>query len=133
MEKIRPKEYECLIKQGIENIELNKSCVLSAPFIKEINDNEYFSNLIDDLEFEDAQLKLVWVTTDADSARKRIIDRNAKRDENKINNWSIYTQNVDHMFIPSLDFEIFTIQNTINPNEHISLQIANAISYIKKD
>jgi gluconate kinase len=130
LEKIRPKEYECLIKQGLENIELNKSCILSAPFIKEINDSNYFNDLMDELEFEDSELKFIWVKTNEESARKRIIDRNAKRDENKINNWTQYINSVNHSYIPNLDFEIFTIDNSLNTNENIIRQIDNAIDYI---
>jgi adenylate kinase family enzyme len=133
LEKVRPKEYECLIKQGLENVELNKSCVVSAPFMKEVNDNDFFRNLVDDLDFEDATIRLIWVMTDEDSARKRLIDRNARRDDNKINNWSSYVQKTDHDFVPNLDFEIFIIENTMNPNKQISLQIEDALNYINRD
>lgn len=132
LKNIRPLEYECLIKQGLENLELNKDCILSAPFIKEINEENYFQDLNDELEFEEAKLKLVWVYTDEESARKRIIDRNAKRDENKINNWNEYIKNVQHNK-PSLDIDIFIIDNRLEPEEDIFSQINNAIKFIQKD
>jgi len=42
LQNIRPLEYECLLKQG-----------------KEINEESYFKDLNDELEFEDAMLKLI--------------------------------------------------------------------------
>lgn len=131
--KVRPKEYECLIKQGLENIELGKHCVVSAPFVKEVSSDVFFEELIEELEFAEASLKLVWVITDEDSARKRLIDRNAKRDENKLNNWSVYIKNTDHNFVPNFSFECFTINNSFSPDKLVSLQIEEAIAYIEKD
>lgn len=132
LEKIRPLEYSCLIKQAMENIELGKTCILSAPFIKEINDEEYFENLNLDLEFEDSILRFIWVGTDENTARKRIIDRNAKRDENKINHWSDYINNVSHT-TPKIGIEFFEIDNKQNPNESLSIQIEKAIDFINED
>jgi len=132
LQNIRPLEYECLLKQGLENLELSKDCILSAPFIKEINEESYFQDLNDELEFEDAMLKLIWIYTDEESARKRIIDRNAKRDENKINNWNDYVKNVNHNK-PDLDFNMFMIDNRLESEEDILSQIDNAIEFIKKD
>jgi len=132
LEKIRPLEYSCLIKQAMENIELGKTCILSAPFIKEINDEEYFENLNLDLEFEDASLKFVWVYTDENTARKRIIDRNAKRDENKINHWGEYINNVSHK-TPKIMIDFFEIDNRQDSAENISIQIEKVIQFINKD
>jgi len=133
IEKIRPLEYKCLIKEGLENIELDKNCVLSAPFIKEINDESYFQDLNDELEFEDATLKLIWVYTDENSARKRIIDRNAVRDQNKINNWDQYVQNVKHEKPSHLTIDYFIIDNRLESEEAIIPQLEKAIEFIKKD
>ncbi|MDF1876010.1 AAA family ATPase [Sulfurimonas sp. SAG-AH-194-I05] len=132
LEKIRPLEYSCLMKQSLENLELGKSCILSAPFIKEINDKDFFEDLSVDLEFEDAGMKFIWINTDENTARKRIIDRNAKRDENKINNWTEYIQKTSHQ-IPTLDIDFFTIDNRIDPDENVVSQIENAIAFITKD
>ena len=132
LQEIRPLEYECLLKQGFENLELGKDCILSAPFIKEVNEENYFQDLNDELEFEDAILKLIWIYTDEESARKRIIDRNAKRDENKINNWNDYVKNVNHNK-PNLSMDIFIIDNRLEPDEDILSQIDKAIKFIKKD
>ena len=132
LQTIRPLEYECLLKQGLENLELGKDCILSAPFIKEINEEDYFQNLSDELEFEDGILKLIWIYTDEESARKRIIDRNAKRDENKINNWNDYVKNVNHNK-PDLDMDMFIIDNRFESEEDILSQLDNAIKFIKKD
>jgi len=132
LQNIRPLEYECLLKQGLENLELDKDCILSAPFIKEINEESYFKDLNDELEFEDAMLKLIWIYTDEESARKRIIDRNAKRDENKINNWNDYIKNVNHNK-PQLDIDMFIIDNKVEAEEDILSQINKVIEFIKKD
>jgi predicted kinase len=132
LQTIRPLEYKCLLKQGLENLELGKDCILSAPFIKEISEEDYFQNLSDELEFEDGMLKLIWIYTDEESARKRIIDRNAKRDENKINNWNDYVKNVNHNK-PDLDMDIFIIDNRLESEEDILSQLDKAIKFIKKD
>lgn len=131
LEKIRPLEYDCMMKQAMENIELGKNVVVSAPFLKEFNEQEFFENLKFDLEFEDAHLKLVWVDTDPDSSRKRIIDRNAKRDEGKIKAWSEYINKVNHE-IPSIDEELFIFNNRLNPEESTSIQLEKAIEFIQK-
>jgi predicted kinase len=131
--EIRPLEYKCLLKQTEENLELGKSCIISAPFIKEIYDENYFIDLQDELEFFNTKLKIIWTYIDEKTARQRILERNAKRDYNKIHNWNEYINTVKHEREPNNNIDMFIIDNRINASIPIEIQLEKAINYIQKD
>ncbi len=133
LNELRPLEYKCLLKQAEENLELGVSCLISAPFIKEIYDDNYFNELKEELEFYDASLKIIWVYIDEETARQRILDRNAKRDYNKIHNWNEYIKTVKHEKEPNKNLDMFIIDNRIIPTEPLEIQLNKAVEYIKKD
>ena len=52
---------------------------------------------------KDARLTVVWVMTDIDVVKQRMIDRNSSRDTWKLANWDEYIQSVDFSIPSSID------------------------------
>ena len=72
--------------------------VLNAPFITEFKSENFIENLLDDLEDsceEEVKIIKVWVNCSIDTMKKRIIERDAKRDYWKIKNWDKYSEKID--------------------------------------
>lgn len=91
---VRPLEYDVMLKQAIENVELGKVAVLSAPFIKELYSPEWIENIRVDVDMSDSELHLVWVQCSTGTMKSRLIDRNASRDKWKILHWDEYIKSL---------------------------------------
>lgn len=107
LERVRPLEYDVMMKQALENVELGKTAILSAPFIKELYSQDWVENLIVDVELNDAELHLVWVTCSIDTMKNRLIDREASRDSWKINHWYEYIKSLPVAPPPIDELHIF--------------------------
>jgi len=120
LKKIRPLEYDILMKHARENLELGINVIASAPFIKELNDDSWLPDLKEEMEFEDVEVIVVWIESDENTMKKRIISRNAKRDEWKLKNWQAYVKNIH---IESPISESVTINNSENYDTPVLSQI----------
>jgi len=122
LKKVRPLEYDILMKHAQENLELGLNVIASAPFIKELRDSNWLLNLKEEMEFEDVEVIVVWIKSDENTMKKRIISRNAARDEWKIKNWQSYVQNIQ---IESPISDSITINNSENCDTSVLSQIEN--------
>ena len=86
--EVRPLEYQILWDVVIENADLGLSVIVSAPFLSEVLDTDWYQKLKG--LFPYADLRLVWVTAPADMQKKRIIARQQKRDQYKLEHWEEY-------------------------------------------
>jgi predicted kinase len=111
LEKVRPLEYTCLMKAVMENISLGVSCIANAPFIREFSTDAWIQGLQDECEFAGGgtNVHFVWVKSPLDTARKRMIERDASRDKWKLGNWEGYTAGFDNDFVPEVVG--FTLEN----------------------
>lgn len=101
---IRPAEYRALMEVMTENIQCGASVVLSAPFIRELNDPEWIAKTKASCDEYGANLNVVWVTCDYDSRRGYMRHRGARRDDWKLANWEAYLESITPEIEPSIDY-----------------------------
>lgn len=126
LQKIRPLEYITLMKNAFENLELNKTVICVAPFIKEFNDREWFVDLKDSLKLIDSSVYKIWVHVDENVAHSRIISRKATRDNSKLLNWNEYANKAKHV-IPQNIGEHIVVDNTFAPIVPLQKQLEDII------
>ncbi|MBC3844579.1 AAA family ATPase [Streptacidiphilus sp. 4-A2] len=94
-ERVRPLEYECLLKAAYANIDCGISTVLTAPFIAEMADEGWMRRLENRCSARGVAVAPVWVQCDVDSMREYIGQRSAARDTWKLQNWAEYASGLD--------------------------------------
>ena len=104
-EHIRNYEYIAILDIGFEALEYADLVLINAPFTREVRDNEYIKDLRAKLAEHDADLVVIWVETDIEVTRQRMIERNSPRDTWKIANWDEYVarRNYSVPDLPSLE------------------------------
>ena len=95
-ENIRNYEYDVILDIGFEAIEYNDLVLINAPFTREVRNNEYIKQLKEKLALHNAELVVIWVVTDIEVSRKRMIERNSPRDTWKLENWEKYVAGRDY-------------------------------------
>ena len=87
----------------MEALEYDDIVLINAPFTREIRDTAYIQQLKDRLVAKNARLTVVWVITDLEVIRQRMIDRNSPRDTWKIANWDEYAKELDLAIPTTID------------------------------
>ena len=100
VDHVRPLEYDCLLKTAWENVNCGVSVIVSAPFIREVNDEAWARRVRHRCERFGSRLHVVWVASDSPSMRARLTSRGAGRDVWKLANWDAYLQTVDAEMLP---------------------------------
>lgn len=95
LEQARPLEYECLMKTVWENLECGTSVVAVAPLLAESADRQWTSRVARRCSRSGTRFETLWVDSDLESMRDRLISRNASRDTWKLTHWPAYTNTVD--------------------------------------
>ena len=95
-ENIRNYEYEVILDIGFEALEYNDLVLINAPFTREVRNNEYIKELKTKLALHNAELVVIWVVTDIEVTRQRMIARNSPRDTWKLQNWDQYVAGRDY-------------------------------------
>ena len=120
-EHIRNYEYEAILDIGFEALEYEDLVLINAPFTREVRDNEYIKNLRTKLASHGADLVVIWVVTDIEISRQRMILRNSPRDTWKLATWDEYVASRDYSTpdLPALTGCLvkFFNSNTIEFNE----------------
>ena len=103
-EHIRNYEYIAILDIAFEALEYANLVLINAPFTREVRNNEYIKNLKEKLASHGADLTLIWVETDIEVSRQRMIKRNSPRDTWKLANWEEYiaSRNYSTPDIPAL-------------------------------
>jgi predicted kinase len=91
---VRPLEYQQMENIALENIQIGNSVVLSAPFVKEIQDLEWFNDFFTKTRSAGASLEIVYVYCSPDVMHHRLNNRGASRDSWKLANWQTYSKNL---------------------------------------
>ena len=113
-ENIRNYEYIAILNIGFEALEYADLVLINAPFTREIRDNQYITELKAKLADKGADLVLIWVETDIEVTRQRMIERNSPRDTWKIANWEQYVAGRDYSTpsLPALEDCMFKFYNS---------------------
>lgn len=119
--QFRDIEYNAIKDIAAQNLLLGNDVYVVAPFNKEISNKNWIDNYLtkNGLSRKNVVVKVVVVTIDDERIQKeRIHNRNASRDEWKLNNWNEYRKNLkkttpvkwnissDHILIFNNSFEL---------------------------
>lgn len=94
-EHIRDFEYDAIVDLGLEALLYDDLVLINAPFTREIRDPEYMNQLKSKIAKMGAELCVIWVVTDPEVCRQRMIDRNSDRDTWKLEHWDEYISGVN--------------------------------------
>lgn len=75
---------------AFEALEYESLVLINAPFTREIRDPVYMKDLAEELRKKNIRLTVIWVETDIEVCRRRMIKRNSDRDTWKLANWDEY-------------------------------------------
>ena len=95
-DNIRNVEYEVVLNLAFEALQYEDLVLINAPFTREIRDTEYMISLKNKLREYDAGLTVIWVQTNLEVCKQRMIDRNSERDTWKIEHWDEYIKTRDY-------------------------------------
>lgn len=94
-QNIRNYEYAAIVDIALEALEYDNIVLINAPFTREVRDTAYMTDLKARLVQKNAKLTVVWVQTDVDVCKQRMIDRNSDRDKWKLEHWDEYIAGVN--------------------------------------
>lgn len=104
-ENIRDYEYEAILALGFEALRYADTVLINAPFTKEIRDPEYIAGLRERLAEYDAKLCAIWIVTDIDVCKARMMKRKSDRDTWKMEHWDEYVKRLDFSIPEALRLE----------------------------
>ncbi|KJY32145.1 AAA family ATPase [Streptomyces sp. NRRL S-495] len=102
LEKVRPLEYDCLMKAAMMNVECGISTVLTAPFIREMTNVGWMSRLSNRCRALGVTVAPIWVMCDPESMYEYISHRSAARDSWKLSTWDEYIKGIDADLRPAV-------------------------------
>lgn len=106
---VRPLEYSALLATALDNVALGKTVFAVAPFGPELRDAVWVRRLTQSVNELDAQMRTIWIETDAETARVRMSARNDTRDAWKLAHWAEFSEKAQ--FAPPCD-DLFVLHNT---------------------
>lgn len=80
-------EYQTLLHIASENLKLNNSVVLDAPFLSYFSDKDYIAKMNQKFGFNQSDIYVLDVFVPPEILKQRIIERNNPRDTWKLANW----------------------------------------------
>lgn len=87
---VRDAEYVAIINLALEALDYEDKVLINAPFTREIHNIDYMKKLKEQVNEKDADLIVVWVDTDEEVCRQRMITRGSERDTWKLEHWDEY-------------------------------------------
>ncbi|MDP9798762.1 DNA-binding transcriptional regulator YhcF (GntR family)/predicted kinase [Catenuloplanes nepalensis] len=103
---IRPREYEALIAAATENVACGNSVILTAPFIRELNDPAWIERTQATFTELNAVTLYVWVYCDEATMHTYVRHRGAARDAAKLADWAGYLSKVETGFRPPVPHKV---------------------------
>ena len=102
-DNIRDVEYDCILELAYEALKYDDIVLINAPFTQEVRNSQWIDCLRKKLVQMNTKLTIVWVQTDVDVCKERMIKRNSDRDTWKLAHWDEYIKTVDFSIPASLD------------------------------
>lgn len=102
-ENIRNYEYDAVVDLALESLDYADSCLINAPFTREVRSVDYMRALRAKLAQKGALLTVVWVRTDPEVVHQRMIARGSDRDVWKLAHWDTYNAGVNYAIPDALN------------------------------
>ncbi|MEH7224458.1 ATP-binding protein [Bacillus sp. JJ1566] len=135
LEHVRPLEYLISLNVAEENLRLGNHVVISAPFLSEAKMTNWIKKevLVGRRLMRKIDVKVIWVESDRETERKRIIQRGAERDKWKLFHWDQYTEGIDNFKLQwGIDQQnLFVFDNRELPSVPFSKQMEELIKWIE--
>jgi predicted kinase len=96
LQHLRDPEYRGLIDTARDNLALGIGALVVAPLSREVRERRLFDRAWLGVS-DDVEIRVVWVHTEEETARQRILERNHPSDAYKLAHWDDYRQ---RRFVP---------------------------------
>ncbi len=106
---LRPLEYRALMATALDNLALGKTVFAVAPFGPELKEMDWGRRLKRSVEALGGHLRAIWIEVDAETTRKRMLERNAPRDAWKLAHWKEFVATAQ--FNPPRQ-DLYVLRNT---------------------
>jgi predicted kinase len=110
--RVRPLEYQSLVDHYEELLQMEKDVIVSAPFLAEVVSASWLEQTRRILKTIRARRSIVWVKSDPQTQRDRLLVRGAKRDEYKLDHWSEYSKKLEPAVPANLASESIIFDNS---------------------
>lgn len=91
-EEHRPRFYRALWRIVEENLLVGQSVLLVAPFVNEMQTDQWREHIIAILERANARVKIIHLTCSEKALRSRLEERGEARDQWKLDNWETFLE-----------------------------------------
>ncbi len=100
---IRDAEYVTILALAFEALKYDDIVLINAPFTQEVRNSAYINDLKKRLVQLNTKLTVIWVQTDVEVCKQRMLLRNSDRDTWKVEHWDEYVKGVDFSIPAALD------------------------------
>ena len=100
---IRDVEYVTILDLACEALKYDDIVLINAPFTQEVRDGAYINELKKRLVQMNTKLTVIWVQTDVEVCKQRMLARGSDRDTWKVEHWDEYIQGVNFDIPAALD------------------------------
>ncbi len=100
---IRDAEYVTVLELAYEALKYDDIVLINAPFTKEVRDAAYIDALKRKLVQLNTKLTVIWVQTDVEVCKQRMLARGSDRDTWKVQHWEEYIKDVNFEIPEALD------------------------------
>ena len=100
---IRDAEYVTILELACEALKYDDIVLINAPFTQEVRDSAYINALKKRLVHLNTKLTVIWVQTDVEVCKQRMLARGSDRDTWKVEHWDEYIRDVNFDIPAALD------------------------------
>ncbi|MEU4243124.1 AAA family ATPase [Actinoplanes sp. NPDC026619] len=118
LQHVRPVEYRCLQSTVLAQLNLGLSCIVTAPFLRELPQRRWLARLQSSCAARGVDLVPVWVDADPDSMYEYLVRRDAARDGWKLGHWDQYAATIDLDLRPAIPYVL------VNNAQHAATGLA---------
>lgn len=122
-DNVRGIEYSTFKNIIKSQLEIEVSFVAVAPFTEEVRDqSDYFDDIYELAYHNGYDINFIYLEAEENEVKKRIIERNKKEDQAKLETWEIYSKR----------FKSVSLKEYIKPflNDNLDDTIENIMNYI---
>ncbi len=102
---VRDREYEVILNLAFDALRFADTVLVNAPFSREIRDPAYIAALREKLGTYGAKLCAIWIVTDVEVCKARMMKRRSDRDTWKMEHWDEYVKRLDFSVPEALRLE----------------------------
>ncbi|WP_456364103.1 AAA family ATPase [Priestia aryabhattai] len=127
--EIRDLEYKTMFAIAAENLKLGIDTILVSPFTKEVSNQNWIKEFLNENQLSNINIKVVSVyLSDPEVQRGRISERNTSRDQWKLDNWDVYKERLKKIEVSWSNAQTLYFDNSF---ELTAEQINSVISFLK--